>query len=129
MGISDEILTRTTDSYRRIRNTARFLVGNLNEFEPTDCLPWQDMLELDQWAVHTAKQLDADIVKAYDEYRFHLICQRIHRFCIVEMGGFYLDVIKDRLYTMQKASRGRRSAQTAMFPTSSMHWFDGLRQF
>ena len=115
MGISDEILTRTTDSYRRIRNTARFLVGNLNEFEPTDCLPWQDMLELDQWAVHTAKQLDVEIVKAYDEYRFHLICQRIHRFCIVEMGGFYLDVIKDRLYTMQKASRGRRSAQTAMF--------------
>ncbi len=115
MGISQEILTRTTDSYRRIRNTARFLVGNLDGFEVSDCAPWGEMLALDQWALHTAKRLDEEIVKAYDDYRFHVICQKIHRFCIVEMGGFYLDVIKDRLYTMPRSSRGRLSAQTAMF--------------
>ena len=115
MGISKEILTRTTDSYRRIRNTTRFLVGNLHGFEVSDLLPWNEMVELDQWAIRTALKLHEDIVKSYDDYRFHVICQKIHRFCIVEMGGFYLDVLKDRLYTMPRKSRGRRSAQTAMF--------------
>lgn len=115
MGISKEILTRTTDSYRRIRNTARFLVGNLDQFEVANAIPWHEMLALDQWAIHTAMKLQDEIVEAYDNYRFHLICQKIHRFCIVEMGGFYLDVIKDRLYTMPRMSRGRLSAQTAMY--------------
>ena len=115
MGISEEILTRTTDSYRRIRNTARFLVGNLDGFEATDCLPWNELLSLDQWAVMTAMNLQREIEDAYANYRFHLICQKIHRFCIVDMGGFYLDVIKDRLYTMPRRSRGRLSAQTVMF--------------
>ncbi len=115
MGISKEILTRTTDSYRRIRNTARFLVGNLDRFAVPECLPWQQMLALDQWAVYTAKKLQDEIVTAYENYRFHQVCQKIHQFCIVEMGGFYLDVIKDRLYTMPRASRGRLSAQSAMY--------------
>ena len=115
MGISKEIITRTTDSYRRIRNTARFLVGNLDGFDASDILPWEQMLELDQWAVHTAMKLQEEIVEAYEKYRFHLICQKIHRFCIVEMGGFYLDVLKDRLYTMPRSSRGRHSAQSAMY--------------
>ena len=115
MGISQEILTRTTDSYRRIRNTARFLVGNLNGFDVADCVAWDDMLELDRWAVRTAMRLNDEIVQAYDNYRFHLICQKIHRFCIVDMGGFYLDVLKDRLYTMPRQSTARRSAQTAMY--------------
>ena len=114
MGISKEILTRTTDSYRRIRNTARFLVGNLNDFDVDQCVPWDQMLALDQWAVRTAMKLQEEITDAYDNYRFHHICQKIHRFCIVEMGGFYLDVIKDRLYTMPASSTGRLSAQTAM---------------
>ncbi len=114
MGISKEILTRTTDSYRRIRNTARFLVGNLDGFEVSERMPWARMIALDQWAVHTAMKLQKEIVEAYENYRFHLICQKIHRFCIVEMGGFYLDVIKDRLYTMPRLSRGRLSAQSAM---------------
>ncbi len=115
MGISKEILTRTTDSYRRIRNTARFLVGNLDQFSVSDAIPWDEMLTLDQWAIHTAMKLQQEITEAYDNYRFHWICQKIHRFCIVEMGGFYLDVIKDRLYTMPRMSRGRLSAQTAMY--------------
>ena len=115
MGISKEIITRTTDSYRRIRNTARFLVGNLDGFDASDILSWEHLLELDQWAVYRAMKLQEEIVESYDNYRFHLICQKIHRFCIVEMGGFYLDVLKDRLYTMPRSSRGRHSAQTAMY--------------
>ena len=114
MSISQEILKRTSDSYRRIRNTARFLVGNLHGFDPSQQLEWEDMLELDQWAVATARALQDEIVQCYDEYTFHVICQKIHQFCIVEMGGFYLDIIKDRLYTMPRDSRGRKSAQTAM---------------
>ena len=115
MNISQEILTRTTDSYRRIRNTARFLVGNLHDFEVGASVAWDQMLDLDQWAVRTAMQLQHDIEEAYNNYRFHLICQKIHRFCIVEMGGFYLDILKDRLYTMPRNSLGRSSAQTAMY--------------
>ncbi len=115
MGISQEILVRTTDSYRRIRNTARFLVGNLNGFDVLDCVAWDDMLELDRWSVRTAINLNNEIQQAYENYRFHVICQKVHRFCIVDMGGFYLDVLKDRLYTMPRDSRARRSAQTAMY--------------
>ena len=114
MRISQEIINRTTDSYRRIRNTVRFLIGNLNDFDAADSLEWHQMLELDQWAVRYAQQLHQEIIEAYDAYRFHLVCQKIHRFCIVQMGGFYLDILKDRLYTMPADSRGRRSAQTAM---------------
>ena len=115
MGISNLILTRTTDLYRRIRNTARFLVGNLEGFDPSMCVDWDDMVEIDQWAIHTSMHLQDQIVDAYEQYRFHLICQKIHRFCVVEMGGFYLDVLKDRLYTMPHDSVERRSAQTAMY--------------
>ncbi len=114
MRISQEIINRTTDSYRRIRNTVRFLIGNLNDFDAADSLDWHQMLELDQWAVRYAQQLHQEIIEAFDAYRFHLVCQKIHRFCIVQMGGFYLDILKDRLYTMPADSRGRRSAQTAM---------------
>ncbi len=115
MSISQEILTRTTDLYRRIRNTTRFLVGNLHDFEVEASVTWDQMLDLDQWAVRTAMRLQHDIKEAYNNYRFHLICQKIHRFCIVEMGGFYLDILKDRLYTMPRKSLGRLSAQTAMY--------------
>ncbi len=114
MSISQEILKRNTDSYRRIRNTARFLVGNLNGFDPSQQLAWDDMLELDRWAVAIAHSLQQEIEQLYDQYRFHVVCQKIHQFCIIEMGGFYLDIIKDRLYTMPENSHGRKSAQTAM---------------
>ncbi len=115
MGISDEILKRTADSYRRIRNTARFMVGNLDGFDPSECLEWDDLLALDQWVVSVTKSLNDEIIRSYEEYKFHLICQKVHQFCIVELGGFYLDIIKDRLYTMPRNSRGRKSAQTALY--------------
>ncbi len=116
MAVSDEILKRTADAYRRIRNTARFLLANLAGFEPArDLLPNERLLALDRWAVDQAARLQDDIVQAYEDYAFHLIYQRVHHFCAVEMGSFYLDVIKDRQYTTQADSRARRSAQTAMY--------------
>jgi isoleucyl-tRNA synthetase len=116
MAISDEIIKRTADAYRRIRNTARFLLSNLSGFDPgVNMLEPEQMLALDRWAVDQARLLQADILKAYDEYQFHLIYQKLHNFCSVEMGSFYLDIIKDRQYTTQPDSIARRSAQTAMY--------------
>ena len=115
MNISDEILKRMADSYRRIRNTARYLLGNLTGFDRSQCLPGNRLLALDRWAVEQAMRLQADIEADYHSYNFHSIYQKLHQFCVVDMGGFYLDVLKDRLYTMPKSSEGRRSAQTAMF--------------
>ena len=116
MSVSDEILKRTADAYRRIRNTARFLLANLNGFEPSaNQVAVGDMIELDRWAVDRAFQLQQEIVEAYQTYQFHLIFQKIHNFCVNEMGGFYLDIIKDRQYTTQTDSLARRSCQTAMF--------------
>ncbi len=114
MSISDEILTRMADSYRRIRNTARYLLANLNGFDPKDLLPGDEMLALDRWAVSQAKKLQDEVLAAYESFAFHLIYQKVHQFCVVELGSFYLDILKDRMYTMPAASRGRRSAQSAM---------------
>lgn len=114
--ISDEILKRTADAYRRIRNTTRFLLANLFDFDPSQHLvPVESLLALDQWAVARAKSLQEEILKAYQEYQFHYIFQKIQHFCIVDMGSFYLDIIKDRQYTTQKESNVRRSCQTAMY--------------
>jgi isoleucyl-tRNA synthetase len=115
MSISDEILTRMADSYRRIRNTARYLLANIAGFEDQTPLAVKDMLALDQWALQRAHDLQKEVLQAYEEFQFHLIYQKLHQFCVVDMGGFYLDVLKDRMYTMPVNSRGRRSAQTAMF--------------
>ncbi len=115
MSISDEILTRMADSYRRIRNTARYLLANLNGFDPKDLLAGDEMLALDRWAVEQAKKLQEEVLAAYETFAFHLIYQKVHQFCVVELGSFYLDILKDRMYTMPTASRGRRSAQSAMF--------------
>jgi isoleucyl-tRNA synthetase len=115
MAVSDEILKRMSDSYRRIRNTARFLLGNLAGFDPAhDAVPVAELLDLDRWAVARARELQAEVVAAYRDYDFHLIYQKVHNFCVVDMGGFYLDVIKDRLYTTPARGLPRRSAQTAM---------------
>ncbi len=114
MTVSDEILKRVSDAYRRIRNTARFLLGNLAGFDRDQCLAAGEMLPLDRWAVDSAARLQAQCKQAYDDYQFLKIYQSVHRFCSNEMGAFYLDIIKDRLYTTQRASRPRRSAQTAM---------------
>ncbi|MEZ5503946.1 MAG: isoleucine--tRNA ligase [Halioglobus sp.] len=116
LAVSDEIFKRTADSYRRIRNTARFLLSNLNGFDPaSDAVKFSDMLSLDRWAVDRALQLHGEMVAAYRGYQFHQIYQKLHNFCANDLGGFYLDVIKDRQYTTQADSLARRSAQTAMF--------------
>ena len=116
MSVSDEILKRTADSYRRIRNTLRFLLGNLHQFEPTrHVLPWERMVAIDRWAISQAFSLQNEVVTAYRNYEFHEIYHKVHNFCVVELGGFYLDIIKDRLYTTGADSVPRRSAQTAIF--------------
>jgi len=116
MNVSEEILRRTSDAYRRIRNTNRFLLSNLNGFDPAaNLVEPKDMLELDRWAVDRALQLQEEIKAAYTDYQFHLIYQKIHNFCVTELGGFYLDIIKDRQYTTQADSLARRSCQSAMF--------------
>ncbi len=116
MTVSNEIFKRTADSYRRIRNTARFLLSNLNGFDPAvNSLDADQMLKLDRWIIDRASQLQQEIIDAYDTYQFHQIYQKLHHFCVLELGGFYLDIIKDRQYTTQTDSQARRSAQTAMY--------------
>ncbi|HHS84252.1 MAG TPA: isoleucine--tRNA ligase, partial [Gammaproteobacteria bacterium] len=116
MTVSDEILKRTSDAYRRIRNTARFLLANLHGFDPDlHLLGAGNMLALDRWLVARTRQLQEEITAAYDSYEFHRIYQKIHNFCSVDLGSFYLDVIKDRQYTTQENSIARRSAQSAMY--------------
>ena len=107
---------RIADSYRRVRNTARYLLANLDGFDPERHQVNQDtMLELDRWAVNTAAVVQSELINAYTHYRFHHIYQRLHHFCTISMGSFYLDIIKDRIYTMPTNSMPRRSAQTAMY--------------
>jgi isoleucyl-tRNA synthetase len=116
MTVSKEILARMADSYRRIRNTARYLLSALDDFDvKRDRVAPEDMLALDRWAVHTALATQLAVADAYERYQFHAVYQRVHNFCAVEMSSFYLDVIKDRQYTMPANSAGRRSAQTAMY--------------
>jgi isoleucyl-tRNA synthetase len=116
MNVSEEILKRSSDMYRRLRNTARFLLSNLSGFDPAENLvAAKDMLALDRWVVDRAYQLQQEIISAYDSYQFHLICQKVHHFCAIDLGRFYLDIIKDRQYTTQADSLARRSAQTAMY--------------
>jgi isoleucyl-tRNA synthetase len=116
MVVSDEIFKRTADSYRRIRNTARFLLANMSGFEPAEhVVPFNEMLALDRWIVDASARLQKEIVAAYDSYQFHLVYQKVHNFCVVELGGFYLDIIKDRQYTCPADSLARRSAQTALY--------------
>jgi isoleucyl-tRNA synthetase len=114
--VSDEILKRTSDMYRRIRNTARFLLANLHDFDPAvNCIAHSNMLALDKWIVARAWQLQQIILQAYEEYQFHIITQKIHSFCVDDLGSFYLDIIKDRQYTGKKDGIPRRSAQTAIY--------------
>ena len=116
MTVSDEILKRVADGYRRIRNTARFMLANLSGFNPaTDLVAPENMIALDRWIVDRAAQLQKEIDEAYNEYQFHSVVQKIQNFCSLDLGGFYLDVIKDRQYTTQEDSLARRSAQTALY--------------
>jgi len=115
VSISEEIIKRNADAYRRIRNTARFLLANLFDFTCADAVADHELLELDRWAIMRCQQLQEEIITAYEQYQFHVIYQKIHNFCAVDMGSFYLDLIKDRQYTSAKNSKARRSCQTAMY--------------
>ncbi len=116
VSVSDEILKRTADAYRRIRNTARFMLANMDGFEPQqNSLEVADMLPLDRWIVVKAEFLQQEIIGAYEQYDFHQVYQKVHNFCAMDLGAFYLDVIKDRQYTTQVDSIARRSAQTALY--------------
>ncbi|MDU9390453.1 isoleucine--tRNA ligase [Pseudomonas sp. zfem002] len=116
MAVSEQILQRSADAYRRIRNTARFLLSNLSGFDPArDLLPADDMLALDRWAVDRTLLLQRELEEHYGEYRFWNVYSKIHNFCVQELGGFYLDIIKDRQYTTGANSVARRSCQTALY--------------
>ncbi|HHF3033661.1 TPA: isoleucine--tRNA ligase [Vibrio diabolicus] len=116
VAVSDEILKRSADAYRRIRNTARFFLANLSGFNPeTDIVPVEEMVALDRWAVGRALAAQEEIVKAYEEYNTHGVTQRLMQFCSIEMGSFYLDVIKDRQYTAKRGGNAQRSCQTALY--------------
>ncbi len=116
MTVSDEILKRTADAYRRIRNTARFLLSNLSGFDPkTDLVAPEDMVALDRWAVDRTAQLQEELVGHYDQYQMLQVYQKVSHFCSLDLGGFYLDIIKDRQYTAKTDSVARRSCQTALF--------------
>ncbi|PCI60076.1 MAG: isoleucine--tRNA ligase [Gammaproteobacteria bacterium] len=114
--VSDEIFKRQADAYRRIRNTSRFLLANLNGFDAAnDTIAFDDMVAIDRWVVGQAAQLQEDIVNAYNDYEFHVVVHKIMNFCTNELGGFYLDIIKDRQYTAKTDGSARRSCQTAMY--------------
>lgn len=116
MSVSKVILERMSDAYRRIRNTMRFLLANLAGFDPAQHLvPTNDMLALDRWVVDKAAQVQTEIIAAYEAYEFHSIYHKLHNFCSLDLGSFYLDIIKDRQYTTQANSLARRSAQTALY--------------
>lgn len=116
IAVSDEILKRSADAYRRIRNTSRFLLSNLNGFDPaTDLVAIKDMVALDQWAVQRALNVQQLITAAYDKYDLLAVTQVLMQFCSIEMGSFYLDIIKDRQYTAKADSHARRSCQSALY--------------
>jgi isoleucyl-tRNA synthetase len=116
MTVSDEILNRAGDSYRRIRNTARYFLSNIDGFNPSEHLvEHKDLIALDRWAVDCAAKLQDEIIGHYDQFQFHQVYQKLHNFCVRDMDGFYLDIIKDRIYTCAEDSLARRSAQTALF--------------
>ncbi|HEX9397680.1 MAG TPA: isoleucine--tRNA ligase [Burkholderiales bacterium] len=114
--ISSEILKRVVESYRRIRNTLRFLLANTSDFDPAKhAVPMAQMTEIDRYALVLAERMQKATVQEYEAYQFHLVVQRLQGFCSEELGGFYLDILKDRLYTCRADSRARRSAQTALW--------------
>ncbi len=132
MSISDEILKRMSDSYRRIRNTVRFLLSNLNGFDPKQHLVlFTEMLHLDQWVLDRARRVQAEIQQAYTDYQFHTVYQKLHNFCSVDLGSFYLDIIKDRQYTGKTEGLPRRSAQTALYYLSEclVRWMAPILSF
>ncbi|ULQ46818.1 isoleucine--tRNA ligase [Flagellatimonas centrodinii] len=116
IAISDNLLKRIADAYRRIRNTARYLLGALDGFDPaTDAVVADELVAVDAWAISEAARLQRELQTAYREREFHRVYHGLHNYCVNDLGGLYLDLLKDRLYTTPRASRARRSAQTALF--------------
>src|SRR5690606_16538614 len=116
LSISDEILKRTVETYRRIRNTLRFLLANLADFNPAiDTLPLADWMEIDRYMLASATMLQRDLIQFYERYDFHQAVARLHHFCSEDLGGFYLDILKDRLYTTMATGIPRRAAQNALY--------------
>jgi len=114
--VGDNILQQVSEAYRRIRNTARYILGNIHDFDPArDAIPHAELLAIDRWALSKLKGLADRVVRAYDDCEFHVLYHAVHNFCAVEMSAFYLDVLKDRLYTAPAGGVARRSAQTAMY--------------
>ncbi len=115
MNVSRNLITRCADAYRRVRNTYRYLLSNLYDFDPkTDAVPYESLLEIDRWALHKTQELIKNVTAGYESLQFHKVFHTIYNFCSVEMSSFYLDILKDRLYTFGKNSRERRSAQTVL---------------
>jgi isoleucyl-tRNA synthetase len=132
MSVSDEIMKRTADAYRRIRNTIRYLLSNLDGFEPSrDIIKPEELLDLDRWVINQAIKMQEEIIEAYDTFQFHTIYQKLHHFCVVILGNFYLDIIKDRIYTTQVNSIARRSSQTALYyiAESFVRWIAPILSF
>jgi len=116
ISISSDMLKHIADAYRRIRNTCRYILGNLHDFDPREHrVAYDEMLEIDRWALHRLQVLIQRIWKAYEEFEFHAFFHTFHNFCVVEMSSFYLDVLKDRMYTTKADSKARRSGQSAMY--------------
>lgn len=115
MRCSDNIFKQLSDKYLKIRNTARYILGNLDGFDPENQVPFEDMLPLDKWALVKLEALREKCIASYEKYEFHAVTYAVHNFCVVDMSNFYLDVIKDRLYCDEKDSLSRRSAQTAIY--------------
>jgi isoleucyl-tRNA synthetase len=114
--ISNEIIDRLVETYRKIRNTVRFLLGNISDFDPQkDTVPYSEMLELDRYALHLMQSLTEKVRKAYEDFEPYVIYQLVYNFCVVDMSAFYLDILKDRLYVYKRDSVDRRSAQTVLF--------------
>lgn len=121
MAVSDEIIQRASESYRRVRNTVRFLLANLTGFEPKEHLvEFDKLVELDKWAVSLACKVQEELRAYYDNYDFHLVVKRLMHFCSIELGSFYLDIIKDRQYTAKANSHARRSCQSALYHIANM---------
>jgi isoleucyl-tRNA synthetase len=116
LNLSNEILKRVVEGYRRIRNTLRFLLANTSDFDPAKhAVPLSEMVEIDRYALALTEQLQKAVAQDYEAYEFHLVAQKLQTFCSEDLGAFYLDILKDRLYTSRADSKARRSAQTALY--------------
>jgi isoleucyl-tRNA synthetase len=132
MSCSDEILKRMSDSYRRMRNTVRYLLGNLYGFDPVQhAVPVNELIDFDAWLIRRATALQTEVVAAYRDYQFHHVYQSVHNFCVNDLGGLYLDVLKDRLYTTPAEGLARRSAQTAIYHVAQamVRWLAPILSF